>query len=561
MSNTHLNLARKWRSKRFDELVGQDLIVRLIKNSLYRDLIFPVYLFSGQKGCGKTSTARIYASALNCFKLKKFQQHPKDISIPCLECDSCIAMQKLAHPDFIEIDAASHTGVDNVRQIIDAASFIPVMGKKKIYLIDEAHMLSKAAFSALLKILEEPPPSILFFLATTDPHKILDTIRSRCFQLFFNPVSTQELSKHLEFICQKEGIEYDCDGLLLISQETEGSVRDALNLIERIRLVNNKITKSTVFETLGYIDDETLSNLFISIVQKTPQEFLNLYNQINFKKFDSQVLWKRIIEIIRYSLWIKSGVDNEIPKHIVKLISPTLKICSINLLIKMLETCYSYEFTFSKTSYPHQILEMLLIKLSQLKEENFKIDDSDDKNFQNKKFFELKKNEDIFKFENNSLWQSFLNEIEQCDDPLVFSIFKQAKIKNINDNSNYIELNFSRDLFFFKEWIDSTTNVWRPIFKKYFGSEKELNLIFDGEQVNTQSDKLVVSKRAETPIEEKTNINKKSTGIIKNNNNNKEIQVNLSDIKDWPKVGMLIKVFPGVVSYATDDKIFNEEVQ
>jgi len=175
MQDSTLNLARKWRSKNFDQVIGQELSVRMLKNSLYRDLYFPVYLFSGQRGCGKTSTARIFAAALNCEQLGVFQQSPKTQSVPCLICTPCQAMIAGRHPDFFEIDAASHTGVDNIRHIIDASQLLPVMGRKKIYLIDEAHMLSKASFNALLKILEEPPRSVVFILATTDPHKIIET--------------------------------------------------------------------------------------------------------------------------------------------------------------------------------------------------------------------------------------------------------------------------------------------------------------------------------------------------------------------------------------------------
>ena len=160
-STTQLNLARKWRSRDFDHIIGQDLSVRILKNSLYLDHFFPVYLFAGQRGCGKTTTARVFASAINCEQFEQFRKQPKKHIVPCLACASCIAMLEGKHPDFIEMDAASHTGVDNIRSIIDASSLLPLMGRKKIYLIDEAHMLSKAAFNAFLKILEEPPASVL----------------------------------------------------------------------------------------------------------------------------------------------------------------------------------------------------------------------------------------------------------------------------------------------------------------------------------------------------------------------------------------------------------------
>lgn len=181
---SELNLARKWRPSTFESIVGQDLTVRLLKNSLFRQQFFPVYLLAGQRGCGKTTTGRVFAAAINCDRLHDFTQDPQKTIVPCGQCVSCDAMKRGIHPDFIEIDAASHTGVDNVRQIIEATSFLPQLGRKKIYLIDEAHMLSKAAFNAFLKILEEPPKTVLFMMATTDAHKIIDTVRSRCFQLF-----------------------------------------------------------------------------------------------------------------------------------------------------------------------------------------------------------------------------------------------------------------------------------------------------------------------------------------------------------------------------------------
>ncbi|MFH1644148.1 MAG: DNA polymerase III subunit gamma/tau [bacterium] len=195
-NNSNLNLARKWRPKTFNEIVGQNIPIKTLLNGLYLKKFFPVYLFAGQRGCGKTSSARIFAAAINCQNLKKFQEDPKE-KIPCLECESCQPMLKNNHPDFIEIDAASHTGVDNVRQILENSSYMPLAGNKKIYLIDEAHMLSKAAFNAFLKVLEEPPSTVLFILATTEIHKIPETVLSRCFQVIFRPINSDDLKKHL----------------------------------------------------------------------------------------------------------------------------------------------------------------------------------------------------------------------------------------------------------------------------------------------------------------------------------------------------------------------------
>src|SRR3989338_3939080 len=266
MEHVELNLARKWRSKNFQEVIGQPLAVRILQNSLYLKQFFPVYLFAGQRGCGKTSTARIFAAAVNCARLPEFQADPRKVSIPCLTCESCVAMSKSQHPDFIEIDAASHTGVDNVRNIIDSSSFLPLLSHKKIYLIDEAHMFSKAAFNAFLKILEEPPASVIFILATTDMEKILETVKSRSFQIFFDPVDVQVIQDHLEKICVAENILFDEQGLAVIARQGDGSVRDAINLLEQVRFATKKISKDAVLSILGHIDETTLLLLFEKII-------------------------------------------------------------------------------------------------------------------------------------------------------------------------------------------------------------------------------------------------------------------------------------------------------
>src|SRR3990167_1079967 len=266
MSAVQLNLARKWRSKRFDEIVGQPLPVRMLKNSLFLSQFFPVYLFAGQRGCGKTTTARVFAAAINCERLPLFQKNPREELLPCLACVSCKAMASGDHPDFIEMDAASNTGVDNVRLIIDAASLLPVLGHKKIYLIDEAHMLSKAAFNAFLKLLEEPPASVLFMLATTDPYKIIDTVRSRCFQLFFTALPSSALQEHLEVICAAESIQVEQSALALIVRETEGSARDAINLLEQVRFAHSVVTEQAVAQLLGRVSEQELFALVQALV-------------------------------------------------------------------------------------------------------------------------------------------------------------------------------------------------------------------------------------------------------------------------------------------------------
>jgi DNA polymerase-3 subunit gamma/tau len=361
----HLNLARKWRSRSFDQVVGQLLPVRMLKNSLYLGNLFPAYLFSGQRGCGKTTMARVFAAALNCEKLPYFQKNPKNNPMPCLACNSCAAMLDGHHPDFIEIDAASHTGVDNIRTIIDAASLMPLMGRKKIYLIDEAHMLSKAAFNAFLKILEEPPASVLFILATTDAQKIIETVKSRCFQLFFTPVDAQPLLDHLVAICEKENIHYDREGLKLIVDSTEGSVRDAINLLEQVRFSSNSVSKPAVSLALGQLDDEHLLALFHTLIFKEPADVLRYVEKNKLSLYSAESIWHTLSTMVRATIWIKNGVQSPYFTHYTAQLSEIASGCSVERLNSILDLFYCNEAVFKKTTMQHMLLEMIFLKISE----------------------------------------------------------------------------------------------------------------------------------------------------------------------------------------------------
>ena len=370
MNTQNLNLARKWRSKNFDQIVGQELSVKMLKNSLYLNHYFPVYLFSGQKGCGKTSTARVFAAAINCDQLTQFQKDPKNIALPCLSCSSCVAMMAGKHPDFIEIDAASNTGVDNVRQIIDSSALLPLMGRKKIYLIDEVHMLSKAAFNAFLKLMEEPPASVIFILATTDAQKVLETVRSRCFQLYFRPVNDDALLHHLTNVCQVEGIASDTDALNLIIKETGGSIRDALNLLEQVRFSDVRVTKQAVYQVLGQLDEQRLLSLFEIILYKTPADFLTFSKEHRLEKFSAEFLWQRITELLRACVWIKNGVAPRSFAEYTTQLQFLTRGKSLSYMSSLLELFYSNENVFRKTTAQYAFLEVLLLRVCRKNESN-----------------------------------------------------------------------------------------------------------------------------------------------------------------------------------------------
>src|SRR5271167_4683200 len=221
-------LARRYRSASFDQVVGQEHISQTLKRAIESGRIAHAYLFCGTRGTGKTSTARILAKALNCLKFDA------PTPTPCGKCDSCLAIARGDDIDVIEIDAASHTGVENVREIIENANYRPARSRFKVYIIDEVHMLSKSAFNALLKILEEPPSHVKFILATTEPEKVLPTILSRCQRYDFRNISSKEIAGHLKEICKKEKISTEDDALALVAKAGAGSMRDALSLLDRL---------------------------------------------------------------------------------------------------------------------------------------------------------------------------------------------------------------------------------------------------------------------------------------------------------------------------------------
>jgi DNA polymerase III subunit gamma/tau len=372
MEKTELNLTRKWRSKNFQEVIGQPLAVRILQNSLYLNQFFPVYLFAGQRGCGKTSTARIFAAAVNCARLPEFQQDPRKVSIPCLACPSCVAMSKGQHPDFIEIDAASHTGVDNVRNIIDASSFLPLLSSKKIYLIDEAHMLSKAAFNAFLKILEEPPMSVIFILATTDMQKILETVKSRCFQIFFDPVDTQVITEHLEKICSLEQVVADQAGLAVIAKQAGGSVRDAINLLEQVRFATKKISKESVLSILGHVDEAALLQLFEKIVHQDVQDLLQFCTSLEKYELSIEHLWMQLTELVYDAILIKYHVQ---PRQFVDLSAhckDIINTTSIDRLTDLFGLLCSQEQNLARTTKKLRFLEMILLQHVQGTLQDFK---------------------------------------------------------------------------------------------------------------------------------------------------------------------------------------------
>lgn len=305
MSQTgNLVLARKYRPKTLTELVGQDVFVRTISNAITTNKLHHAFLFTGTRGVGKTSSARILALSLNC---KKFD---KPTLTPCLECDCCKAILSGTNPDVIEFDAASNTGKDDIHDVvIDKIGFAPMMSRYKVYIIDEVHMLSKSAFNALLKTLEEPPTNIKFIFATTEVNKVPITILSRCQKFYLKNVPEEIIFPHLKTICEKEQVKYDEEGLKLIAKYANGSIRDSLSLLDQaISISNNNVIADEIKVMLSIPDRKMIAELFYNIYLGDISQSLKSVECFISNEVETQTVVSEIMETILYGLKIASSV-------------------------------------------------------------------------------------------------------------------------------------------------------------------------------------------------------------------------------------------------------------
>ncbi len=295
-------LARRYRSSTFDEVVGQNHIAQTLKKAIQSGRIAHAYLFCGTRGTGKTSTARILAKCLNC------QSADHAVIEPCNQCDSCRSIARGDDIDVMEIDAASNTGVDNVRDIIIGTAYnIPARSRFKVFIIDEVHMLSKQAFNALLKTLEEPPSHVKFILATTEPEKVLPTILSRCQRYDFRNIPTREIAQHLQSICKTEKIEADEDALLLVAKAGAGSMRDSLSLLDRLLSIGEtRLTVDLLEQLLGLPKSQLIFDLCAGIGEGNVQSVLSQTDQIIANGLAVDTLIASLIDHLRNLMIVRS---------------------------------------------------------------------------------------------------------------------------------------------------------------------------------------------------------------------------------------------------------------
>ncbi|OEU66380.1 MAG: DNA polymerase III, subunit gamma and tau [Desulfobacterales bacterium S5133MH16] len=360
---SYLVLARKYRPQTFDQVLKQDHVTRTLTNAISAGRVAHAILFSGPRGTGKTTVARILAKAMNC----------KDgpVPVPCNECRSCREITAGSAVDVFEIDGASNNSVDQIRELRENVKYMPAHSLYKIYIIDEVHMLSIAAFNALLKTLEEPPPHVMFVFATTEPRKIPITILSRCQRHDFRRIDVESISKHMEELCAKEGVKIAVDSLELIAREAGGSMRDGLSLLDHVMSCSQgAITHEHVLNILGVIDREIIFNLSAAILRGQIPEVLDILDEIYSAGHDMKKLCADLIEHFRNLLLVKmvKKIDRlvDIPSHEIDLMLDQVKEVSRTFLSQILDLLFKEEVSILTSTQPRLAIEMVFIRMFQM---------------------------------------------------------------------------------------------------------------------------------------------------------------------------------------------------
>ncbi len=364
---SYLSLYRKWRPRVFSDFTGQQHVIKTLKNAIAQNKISHAYLFAGPRGTGKTSTAKVFSKAINC-------QQDRDTPEPCNECSSCKQIEQGNAVEIFEIDAASNRGIDEIRQLRENVKFPPTLGHYKVYIIDEVHMLTTEAFNALLKTLEEPPSYIIFIMATTEPHKLLPTILSRCQRFDFKYLTVKEILKRLDYICQEEEIMIERKALNLIARSAEGGMRDALSLLDQVLVYGvDEIDVDLLSSMLGIIKQEVFTSLTRKILDQETSEGLLLINSLIDEGKDVEQIIKGLIFHFRNLLMLKecgseSGIVDLPPEDIDQLQTLTDSLGKERLL-SMINMLSKSQGELRWTNQPIFILERCYMELAGIEEE------------------------------------------------------------------------------------------------------------------------------------------------------------------------------------------------
>ena len=489
MLNIHKPFHQKYRPLNLDELVGQEFISITLKQALISQKIAPAYLFNGPRGTGKTSSARIFAKSLNCLSSK--QPTPN----PCGKCELCIQIAEGNALDIIEIDAASNTGVENIREIIDRARFAPTQARWKVYVIDECHMLSTAASNALLKTIEEPPERVVFILATTNPERVINTIQSRCQKFDFKRISSNTIFNNLSAIANKESIKFEDQALKLIAKRSNGGMRDAQSLLDQLSLLPNGVTTKNVRSLLGEVSENDLTDLINALINNQPESLLISCNNLYDAGNEPNEILVGLLNITR-DLLLKTLNNNYSEMYYTSIeFQDELNKFSYNIsknrIIDWHNKLKNVDYQIKTSDNPRLWLE---IHLTSLLEENINqsifnkkelinnqdINQNESGDF-NKK--ELINNQDINQNSKNDnqtdylkeKWELILSKLELPSTKMLLS--QQAELASIDSNEVLIALSPN-----WENMIKSRKVIIENAIKKVFGDKVKLN--FSSKKIN-----------------------------------------------------------------------------
>ncbi len=534
MTKEYQPLHHKYRPQRLDQLIGQEAIASTLKQALTSNRIAPAYIFTGPRGTGKTSSARILAKSLNCLN----SEFPT--TDPCGVCELCQSITTGTALDIIEIDAASNTGVDNIREIIERSRFAPVQARWKVYVIDECHMLSTAAFNALLKTLEEPPPQIVFILATTDPQRVLPTILSRCMRFDFRRIALDQIKNHLTVIARKEKIEIDDDAILLIARRSQGGLRDAESMLDQLSLLPPPIKTSAVWNLLGAVPEEELLNLVKSITDKDPKSILEICRELLDQGKEPIAILQGLASTLR-DLVIKKAAPNYpnlcniSPENNKNLTTLANKI-DLELLLNLQAKLKGSESQLRHSMQPRLWLEVLLLgllaspdntsksitKVGEVKEKltlkkEIQEGEARKENLLTQEHFIDKKEYNNDQAKNlNEAWVQILAMLELPSTKMLLS--QQAHLTKITKDSIEIEVT--------AKWIsmiESRRKIIEEAVEKSLKSSKKIIFKSQAENQNITNNKMDLIPKKELEVKNNQSIEKADGESNHNSGNTQEV--------------------------------------
>lgn len=540
-------LYRKYRPKNFDEVLGQDNIVNILKNQIKNDKISHAYVFSGTRGTGKTSTAKIFAKAVNCL-------NPINGN-PCNKCANCLAINEEKSMDIVEMDAASNRRIDDIRQIRDQVIYPPSLLKYKVYIIDEAHMITNEGFNALLKIMEEPPKHLIFILATTEIEKIPNTILSRTQRFEFKSISQKDINKQIDIVLDRENIELDNNAKLVIANVAKGAMRDALSILDQVISIGKKhITDDDVYDLLGIFSDKIKVNLANAIFRKDIKYLLEIIDEQFNKGKNPNNFMKEMIAFFHDIIYIKAGVNET-------KIEGLDDSASINQLINSVDILLEYEEMMKKSDSADLLFKICAIRL---------VDYMPRKSLEAK----IKTLEERIEFlENNRIGnqtqninisdnirnKSFNNEVEVNEDgtflqendleEITDNFENIEEIENIEENHANNKENFSKQkdsdilLDILKEKYEHSRLILEGL-KRIEQRTNEIVLFIDEEHINMRFGMKVFFEKAQEDLEKKVGKNYRIICELYSddlNKLNKETDEKIDKLKDFFKGNLKIE--------------------